>query len=154
MSDSFSSLNISMFGFGRNSNFVIQELTMLPFYVFQKKSLEFSVTWNKINSSLDLLISYPSITQTQTKHFLPMSFKFRANSHVKIILSKTRENSWLKTSYLKGIVTEQLFIISIMRDHLQVFFIYWLLKTEIKANFIHTLFILLSFFRSHITNIR
>ena len=38
-SGSFPSLNI-MFGCGRNSSFVIQELIMLHFYVFQKKSPE------------------------------------------------------------------------------------------------------------------
>ena len=73
----------------------------VAFLGFQKKSLEFSITWNKINSSLDLLISYPSITQIQIKHSLPTSFKFRVNLYIKIILSKTRENSRLKIRYLK-----------------------------------------------------
>ena len=91
-----------------------KELIIQNFCVFQKINLQnFSVTWNKINNSLDLLISYPSITQTQIKHILPTSFKFRVNSYIKIVLSKTRKNSRLKTRYLKGITTEQLFIISI-----------------------------------------
>ena len=84
------------------------------FIFFQKINLRnFCVTWNKINSSSDLVISYPSITQTQIKHMPPTSFKFRVNSYIKTILSKTRENSRLKTRYLKGITTEQLFIMSI-----------------------------------------
>ena len=85
------------------------------FVFFQKINLQnFSVTWNKINNSSDLLISYPSITQTQIKYMLPTSFKFRVNSYIKIVVSKTRENLRLKTRYLKGITTEQLFITSIM----------------------------------------
>ena len=100
------------------------------FYVFQKINLQnFSVTWNKINNSSDLLISYPSITWTQIKYMLPTSFKFRVNSHIKTVLSKTRENSRLKTRYLKGITIEQLFIISIARDHPQSSYIQ-LLKTR------------------------
>jgi hypothetical protein len=52
-----------MYGSDGNSSFVIQELIIAFFYVFQKINLQnFSVTWNKINSGSDLLISYPSIT--------------------------------------------------------------------------------------------
>jgi hypothetical protein len=50
---------------------------------------------------------------------LSTSFKFSANSYIKTILSKTQENSRLKTRNLKGITIEQLFIISISRDYLQ-----------------------------------
>jgi hypothetical protein len=50
---------------------------------------------------------------------LPTSFKFRVNPYIKSVASKTRENSRLKTSYLKGITTEQLFIISILIDYLE-----------------------------------
>ena len=125
------------YGSSRNSSFVIQELIMQHFCVFQKINLQnFSVTQNKINSSSDLLISYPSITQTQIKHLLPTSFKFRVNSYIKIVLSKTQENSRLKTRYLKGITIEQLFIISITRDYPQSPFIQ-LLKIE---NQTHILF--------------
>ena len=104
---SFSSLN-NMYGSGGNSSFVIQELIMQHFFVFfQKVNLQnFTVTMNKINSSSDLLISYPSIIQTQIKHLLPTSFKFRVNPYIKTILSKTRKNSRLKTRYLKGIMIE------------------------------------------------
>ena len=147
MSGSFPILNI-IYGSGRNSSFVIQELIMQNFYVFQKINLQnFSITWNKINSSSDLLISYPSITQTQIKHLLPTSFKFRANSHVKTVISKTRKNSRLKTRYLKGIIIEQLFIISIVNHHLQAFFIYWLLKTKSKAKFIHSFYLVFIIFQ-------
>ena len=137
MCGSFASVN-NMYGSGGNSNFVTQDLIMQHFCVFQKVNLQnFSVTWNKINNSSDLLISYPSITQTQIKHMLPMSFKFRVNSYIKAILSKTQENSRLKTRYLKGITTEQLFIISIIRDYLQrvPFYFIQLLKIKFKANF-------------------
>ena len=118
------------------------------FYVLQKINLQnFSVTWNKINSSSDLLISYTSITQTQIKHMLPTSFKFRVNSYIKTVVSKTRENSRLKTRYLKGITMEQLFIISIARDYPQSSFIYLALKNQTR----HTLFIQFLFLRSHLT---
>ena len=117
---SFPKLNI-IYGSSRNSSFVIQgthHVEVLCF--FQKINLRnSSITRNKINNSLDLLISYPSITQTQIKHMLPTSFKFRLNSYTKIVVSKTQENSRLKTRYLKGITIEQLFIISISRDYLQ-----------------------------------
>ena len=110
---SFPSLN-NMYGSGENSRFVIQELIMQHFYVSQKINLQnFSITWNKINSSSDLLISYHSTTQTQIKHTLPTSIKFRVNPYSKTILSKTQENSRMKTRYLKGIIIEQLFIMSI-----------------------------------------
>ena len=36
VSGSFPSLNINMFGSGRNSSFVIQELIMLPFMFFKR----------------------------------------------------------------------------------------------------------------------
>jgi hypothetical protein len=50
-----------MYDSGRNSSFIIQELIIAFFYVFQKINLQnFSV--NKINSSSDFLISYPSVT--------------------------------------------------------------------------------------------
>ena len=121
------------------------------FCVFQKINLQnFSVTWEKINSSSDLLISYPSITQTQIKHMLPTSFKFRVNSYIKTVVSKTRENSRLKTRYLKEITIEQLFIISIARDYPQSSFIYLALKNQTR----HTLFILFLFLRSHLTIIQ
>ena len=80
---------------------------------------------------------------------LPMSFKFRANSHVKTIISKTQENSRLKTRYLKEITTKQLFIISIARDYPQSPFIQ-LLKIE---NQTHTFYFVFIFFISHLTNI-
>ena len=104
---------------------------MQDFYVFQKINFQnFSVTWNKINRSLDLLISYPSITQTQIKHMLPTSFKFRVNSYIKTVISKTQENSRLKTRYLKGITTEQLLIISIIKYYPPSPFIYSALKNK------------------------
>ena len=116
---SFRSLN-NMYGSGRNKSFIIQELIMQYFCAFLKINLQnFSVTWNKTNSSSNLLISYPSITQNQIKHMPPTSFKFRVNPYIKTILSKTRENSRLKTRYLKGITTQELFIISISRDYPQ-----------------------------------
>ena len=132
----------NMYGYDGNSSFVIQELIMQNFCIFQKMNLQnFSVTWNKINNSLDRLISYPSITQTQIKHMLPTSFKFRVNSHIKTILSKTQENSKLKTRYLKGITTEQLFIISILRDYLQSpFYFIQHLKIKPKANQTHSFY--------------
>jgi hypothetical protein len=47
---------------------------------------------------------------------VPMSFEFRVNPYIKIILSKTREHLRPKTGYLKGITTEQLFIIFLLID--------------------------------------
>ena len=139
-----------MFGFGRNSSFIMQELIMQHFHVFQKINLQnFSITWNKINNSSDLLISYPSITQTQIKHMLPTSFKFRVNPYIKTILSKTQENSKLKTRYLKGITTEKLFIISILRDYLQSPFLFIQLLKEIKANQTHSFYFCFLFQFTH-----
>ena len=115
-------------------------------FMFFKTNLQnFSVTWNKINSSSDLLISYPSITQTQIKHMLPMSFKFRVNPYIKIILSKTQKNARLKTRYLKGITTEQLFIISILRDYLKSPLLFIQLLKEIKANQTHSFYFVFIF---------
>ena len=127
ISESFPSLN-NMYGFGWNSSFVIQKLMMQHFYVFHKVNLQnFSITRNKINNSSDFFISYLSIAQTQIKHMLPTSFKFRVNPYIKTVLSKTRENSRLKTRYLKGITTtEQLFIISIFKRLSSEFLLfYW-----------------------------
>ena len=75
---------------------------------------------------------------------LPTSFKFRVNSYIKTDVSKTQENSRLKTRYLKGITIEQLFIISILRDCLQSPFYFIQLLKQIKQTG-HTLFILFSF---------
>ena len=139
-----------MYGSSGNSNFVIQELIMQYFCVFQTINLQnFSFTWNKINSSSDLLISYPSITQTQIKHMLPTSFKFRVNPYIKTILSKTQENSRLKTRYLKGITMEQLFIIFILRDYLQNPFYFIQLLKQIKANWTHSLYFIFIFQITH-----
>ena len=122
----------------RNSSF--------HFCVFQKINLQnFSVTWNKINSISDLLISYLSITQTQIKHMLPTSFKFRVNPYIKTILSNTRENSRLRSRYLKGITIEQLFIISILRDYVQSPFLFIQLLKEIKANQTHSFYFVFIF---------
>jgi hypothetical protein len=63
---------------------------------------------------------------------LSTSFKFRANSYIKTILSKTQENSRLKTKYLKEITTEKLFIISIARGYLQNSLLIQLLKIKLK----------------------
>ena len=118
-SRSFPNLNI-IYGSGRNSSFVEQGTHHLEFLCFSKdKSLKLQYHLEQDKLSLDLLISYLSITQTQIKHMLRTSFKFSVNSYIKIVVSKTRENSRLKTRYLKGITTQQLFIISISRDYLR-----------------------------------
>ena len=118
------------------------------FCIFQNINLQnFSVTWNKINTSLDLLISYPSITQTQINYMLPTRLKFRVNPYIKIVLSKTQENLRLKTWYLKGITTEQLFIISISRDYLQSPFYSALKNRKLDTHF----YFIFSLFRSHLT---
>ena len=96
-------------------------------------------------SSTDLLISYPSITQTQIKHMLPTSFKFKVNPYIKTILSKTQENSRIKTRYLQGITTQQLFIISILRGYLQSPFLFYSTPKNKLKQTRHTLFILFSF---------
>ena len=119
MSGSFPSLNI-IYGSRRNSSFVIQGTHHVEFLCFLKdKSPKLQCHLKQDKQSSDLLISYPSITQTLIKHVLPMSFKFRVNPYIKTILSKIWENSRLKTRYLKRNTTDQLFIISILRDYLQ-----------------------------------
>ena len=145
--ESFPSLN-NMYDSGRNSSFIIQELIMQHFCIFQKLNLQnFSVTWNKINNNSDLLISYPLITQTQIKHSLPTDFKFRVNLYIKLVVSKTQENSRLKTRYLKGITTEQLFIIFHLRDYSKSSLFYSALKNKLKQTR-HT-FILFSILLDH-----
>jgi hypothetical protein len=79
---------------------------------------------------------------------LPMSFKFRVNSYIKIVLSKTRENSRLKTRYLKGITIEQLFIISIARVYLDSI-IYSALKNRRLDTF--TFYFSFNVLKSHLT---
>ena len=144
MNRSIPNLNI-IYGSGRNSSFVIQELIMQHFCVFQKINFQnFSVTWNKINSNSDLLISYPSITQTQIKHSLPMSFKFRVNPYVKTILSKTWENSRLESQVLERNYNRATIHHFHLRDHSESsLFANQLLKIEIKVNQTHTFHILL-----------
>jgi hypothetical protein len=69
---------------------------------------------------------------------IPMSFKFRVNSYIKSVISKTQENLRLKTRYLKGIMTEQLFIISIARAYLDS-----IIYSALKNRKLNTFFILL-----------
>ena len=83
---------------------------------------------------------------------LPTSFKFRVNPYIKTILSKTRENSRLKTRYLKGITTEKLFIISILRDYSEFSLFYSTLKNKLKQTR-HTFYFVFNFTRSHIITI-
>ena len=95
---------------------------MYHLYVFQNESLDLSVTWNKTNRTSNY---------TLIKHMLPMSSKFRVKSYIKTILSKTQENSGLKTTYLKRITTEELFIIFILRDYLHIPYLFiYLLKSN------------------------
>jgi hypothetical protein len=72
---------------------------------------------------------------------LPTSFKFRVNSYIKSVMSKTQENLRIKTRYLKGIMIEQLFIISIARAYLGS-----IIYLSLKNRKLNTLFILLSKF--------
>ena len=53
-------------------------------------------------------VNYLDLDQAYATHEL-----FRVNPYIKLVLSKTQENSRLNTRYLKGIITEQLVIISI-----------------------------------------
>jgi hypothetical protein len=81
---------------------------------------------------------------------LPTSFNFRINAYIKTILSKTQENSRLKARYLKGITTEQLFIISILRDYSESSLFIQLLKINKQTR--HTFYFIFTF-RSHIITI-
>ena len=83
---------------------------------------------------------------------LPTSFKFRVNSYIKAVLSKTRENSRLKTRYLKGITTEQLFIIFHLRDYSKSSLFYSALKNKLKQTR-HIFYFIFNFTRSHIITI-
>ena len=88
---------------------------------------------------------------------LPTDFKFRVNLYIKTILSKTRENLRLKTRYLKGITTEQLFIISIQEIILiPLYFIQLLNINENKQDtlflFCFSLLCIFSFFNYHEAN--
>ena len=146
ISGSFSSLNI-ICGSSKNSSFVIHELIMQHFYVFQKINLQnFSVTWNRINNSSELLnnisVNYLDLDQAYATHEFQVQSKFLyQNSHIQ----NSREFKD-ETRYLNGITTEQLFIISIARDYPQSPFIL-LLKIE---NQTHSFYFFL-FLRSHLT---
>jgi hypothetical protein len=80
---------------------------------------------------------------------LPTSFKLRVNPYIKTVISKTQENSRLKTKYLKGFMIEQLFIISIIRDYSKSSLFYSALKNKLKQTR-HTFLIFLNFTRSQI----
>jgi hypothetical protein len=54
---------------------------------------------------------------------LDISSRFRVNSYIKTVLSKTWKNSRLKTKYLKEIMVEQLFIISNVKFYYSSFYL-------------------------------
>ena len=103
------------------------------FLCFSKINLQnFSFTWKKINNSSDLLISYPSITQTQIKHMLPTSFKFRVNPYIKIVLSKTwgefkAKNQVLERNYNRATIHH-----FYLRDYLESSLFYSDPKNKLK----------------------
>jgi hypothetical protein len=72
----------------------------------------------------------------------------RVNPYIKTILSKTQENSRLKTRYLKGITTEQLFITSIQGIILSPLYLLTSLQNKLKQTR-HTFYFLFYFTRSH-----
>jgi hypothetical protein len=72
----------------------------------------------------------------------------RVNPYIKTILSKTQENSMLKTRYLKGITTEQLFITSIQGIILSPLYLLTSLQNKLKQTR-HTFYFLFYFTRSH-----
>jgi hypothetical protein len=63
---------------------------------------------NSSKHSHIISVNYLDLDQAFTTH----KIRFRANLKSKPLYPKTQENSRLKTRYLKGITTEQLFIIS------------------------------------------
>ena len=128
-----------MYGSGRNSSFVVQKLIIYHLSFSKDKSIEFQCCLEQDKQQLRPSHIISSITQTQIKHMLPTSLKFRVNPYINTMLSKTRENSRLKTRYLKGITAKQLFIISISRDYSKSPFIQ-LLKIKLKENLTHLLF--------------
>ena len=136
---SFPNLNI-IYGSGRNSSFVIQgthHIECLCF--FQKINLwNSSITRNKINNSSDLLISYSSITQTQIKHMLPTSFKFRVNSYIKILGEFKDENQVLEWNYNRATIHH----FYVKRLSFTVFLFIQLLKIKNQA---HTFYFVLIF---------
>ena len=132
----FSQLN-NMYGPGRNSSIVIQELIMQHFYVFQK-----------INSSSDLLISYSSITQTQIKHMLPTSFKFKGNLYQNNLIQNSGEfkakNQVLERNYNRATIHH-----FYVRVYSESSLFYSALKNKFKQTR-HTFYFVFNFTRSHI----
>ena len=115
VSGSFPSLN-NIYSSGGNSSFVIQELIMQHFLCFSKDKspkLQCYLEQDKqqLRPSQIISINYLDLDQA----YATMSLKFKVNPYIKIVLSKTQKNSRLKTRYLKGITTEQLFTISFYR---------------------------------------
>ena len=96
---------------------------------------------HQLRPSHIISVNYLDLDQAYATH----EFKFRVNPYIKAILSKTRENSRLKTRHLKGITAEQLFIMSIkslFEDKVlnsQLCLFYFIVTKHIIA---HTLFIL------------
>ena len=88
-------------------------------------------------------INYLDLHQAFATH----EFQVQSNLYIKSMLSKTQENSRLKTRYSKGITTEQLFIIYIIRDYIESSLFYSTSKNELKQTR-HT-FILFSILLDH-----
>ena len=131
-----------------------KEFIMQNFYVFSKdKSLELQYQQEQdkqqLRASHIISINYLDLAQAYATHEFQVQSKF---FFFKSILTKTQENSRLKTRYLKGITIEQLFIISILRDHREFLLFYSALKNQ-KINFVHTIYFVFIFLRSHITNV-
>ena len=142
----------NIYGSGRNSSFVIQELIMQDFYVFQKiKSSELQCHLEQDKQQLRpchiIFINYLDLDQAYATH----EFQVQSKSLYQTVVSKTQENSRLKTRYLKGITIEQLFIISIARDYPQSPF-YLFSSQKQKTRRILFLFCFQNL-RSHLINI-
>ena len=153
MSESFPSLN-NMYGSGESSSFVIQELIMQHFYVFSKdKSLELQCHLeqdrHQLRPSHIIFVNYLNLDQSYGTHkFQVQSKSLYQNSFIQNSGEFKAENQVLERNYNRATIHHFHF----KRLSSESFLFYLALKNILKQTR-HTLFILFSFFRSHIITI-
>ena len=131
----------NMYGSSGNSSFVIQELIMQHFCVFQKINLQnSSVTWNKINSSSDLLISDQAYA---THEFQVQRKSLYQNNLIQNSGEFKAENQVLERNYNRATIHH-----FYLRDYSESSLFYSALKNKLKQTR-HTFFILFSILLDH-----
>ena len=132
MSASFPSQNI-VFGSGKNSRFLIQELIMQHFHVFQKINLQnFCVTWNKIKQQLRpshiISVNYLDLDQAHAAHkFQDQSKSLYQNNLIQNSREFKAENLVLERNYNRATIHH-----FPLRDYSESSLFYSALKNKLK----------------------